>query len=148
MSDADEIAALVHAYARLLDAGDLDAVVSLFEHSTWRSLPHGSSLYGSAEVRPVYENLMARAGGVRTKHLLTNVSVEVAPGATTASSHCYWTVLRSDPGGPIDIALSGQYTDTFEKVDGRWRFTDRLIATDLTGGPADPPGRSDGGAGS
>jgi hypothetical protein len=39
MSDSEAITALVHSYARLLDAGDIDGVVALFEHSTWRSLP-------------------------------------------------------------------------------------------------------------
>ena len=46
MSDADEITALVHSYARLLDRGDVDGVAALFEHSTWRSLPNGSVLRG------------------------------------------------------------------------------------------------------
>jgi ketosteroid isomerase-like protein len=133
LSDSDEIAALVHAYARLIDAGDVDAVVALLEHSTWRSLPNGSTRRGSGEVRSVYENLMAGDGSVGTKHLLTNLTIEVAPDATTASSHCYWTVLQGAPGERIEITLSGQYTDTFEKVDDSWRFTDRLITVDLTG---------------
>ncbi len=138
MSDADEITALVHSYARLLDSGDVDAVAALFEHSTWRSWPRGSVLRGTAEVRPVYENLLAQDRSRHTKHLITNLSVDVEPGATTASSHCRWTVLQGTPGEPISITLSGQYTDTFEKVDNRWRFSDRLITTDLTGEPSNP----------
>ena len=132
MSDTEEIKELVHSYARLLDGGDVNGVVDLFERSTWRSLPHGAVLRGSAEVRPVYEKLLARDDDRRTKHLITNLSIDVEPGATTASSHCYWTVLRSAPGEPIGISLSGQYTDRFEKFDGHWRFVDRLITTDLT----------------
>ena len=140
MSDVDEITALVHSYARLLDRGDVDAVVALFEHATWRSEPAGSVLRGSAEVRPVYERMTASGGGRRTKHLLTNVSVEVEPGATTGSSHCYWTVLQATASGPrIDVILSGQYTDTFDQVDGRWRFADRLITVDLNGDPSSSP---------
>ncbi len=133
MSDVDDITALVHSYARLVDGGDVDAVVALFEHSTWRSWPNGSTRRGAAAVRPVYENLMARDGDHRTKHLITNLSIEVAADATTASSHCCWTVLRSAPGETIAIDLSGQYTDTFERAEGGWRFTDRLISVDLTG---------------
>lgn len=132
MSDRDELTALVHSYARMVDGGDLDGVVALFEDSTWRSLPNGSVLRG-AEVRPVYEQLLAGDDAPRTKHLITNLTVTVAPGAATASSHCYWTVVEGRPGGSIGIALSGQYTDTFEKVDDRWRFADRLITVDLTG---------------
>jgi hypothetical protein len=50
------------------------------------------------------------------------------------SSHCYWTVLQNATAGHIVITLSGQYADSFEKVGDTWRFTDRLITVDLTGG--------------
>lgn len=132
MSDADEIRALVNSYARLLDRGDVDAVVALFEHSTWRSLPHGSMFRGSAEVRPVYEDLLAQGSGYRTEHLITNLNVTVAPDGTRATSHCYWTVLQGAPGEHIGITRSGQYADT-EKFDYSWRFADRLITVDLAG---------------
>jgi hypothetical protein len=140
MSDEAEITALVNSYALLLDSGDMDAVSNLFEHATWRSDPYGTVLRGSAEVRPVYERLkVAAAGSPRTKHLLTNLTVTVEPGAQTASSHCYWTVLQNVvPTQRIDIILSGQYSDQFEKSDGKWRFTDRLIKVDLQGDQSAP----------
>ncbi len=134
MSDFGEITALVNSYAVLLDGGDLDAVAALFAHSTWRSEPDGHVLRGTEEIRPVYEQLKVPEGGPRTKHLLTNLTVRVEPEATTASAHCYWTVLQNvGPGRPINVILSGQYTDTFKKVDGAWCFADRLITVDLTG---------------
>ena len=83
-------------------------------------------------MRPVYERLVAHDGG-HTKHLLTNLTVDVKPQETTASAHCYWTVLKSEaPGQPINIILSGQYVDRFEKVADVWRFSDRLIQVDLS----------------
>jgi ketosteroid isomerase-like protein len=134
MSDLGEITALVNSYALLLDGGDMDAVAALFAHATWRSAPEGHVLRGVEEIRPVYEQLKSQEGDPRTKHLLTNLTVEVEPGASTAAAHCYWTVLQNvGPGRPITIILSGQYTDTFEKVDDTWRFADRLITVDLTG---------------
>ena len=134
MSDLGEITALVNSYALLLDGGDVDAVAALFAHSTWRSEPEGHVLRGVEEIRPVYEQLTSHEGSPRTKHLLTNLTVDVEPEATTASAHCYWTVLQNiEPGRPINVILSGQYTDTFEKIDGAWRFADRLITVDLTG---------------
>ena len=39
----------------------------------------------------------------------------------------------SVPHQRIDVILSGQYVDTFEKVGGTWRFADRLIKVDLEG---------------
>jgi ketosteroid isomerase-like protein len=139
MSDLGEITALVNSYALLLDGGDMHAVAALFTHSTWRSEPEGHVLRGVEEIRPVYEQLKAQEGGARTKHLLTNLTVEVEPEASTASAHCYWTVLQNiGPGHPINVLLTGQYADTFEKVDGAWRFADRLITLDLTGDASAP----------
>jgi hypothetical protein len=134
MSDLGEITALVHSYALLLDGGDMDGVAALFEHSTWRSEPAGQVLRGVEQIRPVYEQLKTYGGSPRTKHLLTNLTVDVEAGASTASAHCYWTVLQNiEAGRPIEIILSGQYTDKFEKIDGVWHFADRLITVDLTG---------------
>jgi hypothetical protein len=139
MSDESEITALVHSYAILLDNGDMDAVAALFEHSTWRADPGDTVWRGSAEVRPVYEQLIVPDGGPRTKHLLTNLTVDVEPGASMATSHCYWTVLQNVRAGePITIIFSGQYTDTFERIEGNWHFADRLITTDLTGNLSSP----------
>jgi hypothetical protein len=133
MSDVAEITMLVHSYARLLDRGDTDAVVALFEHSTWRSEASATVLRGSNEVRPIYQRLRD-PDRPRTKHLITNLTVDVEPGATAASSHCYWTVLQSVvPSQSIEVALSGQYVDAFSKVGGTWRFADRLITVDLGG---------------
>lgn len=137
MSDESEITTLVHSYARLLDGGDTEAVVALFEHSTLRSEPNGSLLRGVDEIRPIYQRLNAD-GAPRTKHLLTNLTVDVGEGATAAESHCYWTVLREGRSGGIDVMLSGQYVDRFEKVDGKWHFADRLIRVDLGGTQAEP----------
>jgi SnoaL-like domain len=140
MSDLGEITALVHSYALLLDGGDMDAVTALFAHSDWRSETAGVPtservLHGSEEVKPIYAQIKIHDDGTpRTKHLLTNLTIDLEPGASTASSRCYWTVLQNlEPGGPIEIILSGQYVDRFKKVEGAWRFAERLIQVDLTG---------------
>jgi hypothetical protein len=134
MSDLSDITSLVHSYALLLDRGDTDAVAELFRHATWRSEPNGQVLRGMDQIRPVYEQLKTPEGSPRTKHLLTNLTVEVDPGDITASALCYWTVLQNvESGRAINIILSGQYADRFEKSEGTWRFADRLIVVDLTG---------------
>jgi len=141
MSDLGEITALVHSYALLLDQGNMDGVTALFAHSTWHSEPaevvvSGSEqvLQGSEAVKPVYAGIKLYGGTPRTKHLITNLTVDVEPGASTASSQCYWTVIQGIvPGEPINVILSGQYIDEFHKVDGAWCFADRLIRVDLSG---------------
>ena len=134
-TEADEraVAALVHEYARLLDDGDLDGVAALFEYATWRSTETGQTLQGAREVRRVYDRVMLYDGSPRTKHLITNLVVELID-SSTANAHCYFTVLQGiTPGERIDVILSGRYLDQFKKVDGRWRFADRLFRSDLIG---------------
>jgi 3-phenylpropionate/cinnamic acid dioxygenase small subunit len=125
---------MVHSYATLVDDGDIDAVVALFEHATWRSDHNDTVRRGAAGVRPVYEQLAASRDAARTRHLLADVAVTVDPGAVTASSRCTWTVLRDGTDGSTDVVLSGQYVDRFAKVSGRWCFADRLITTGPPGG--------------
>lgn len=134
MDDRAEIATLVYDYARLLDAGDFDGVAALFEHATWRSAAHGTVLRGSGEVRTAYDRIRLHDGSPRTKHLITNLHIELGPGAHSASGRCYYTVLQGIvPGEPIETIVAGEYVDQYAKVDGRWRFADRLFIVDLEG---------------
>jgi ketosteroid isomerase-like protein len=135
VSDESEIAALVHRYAFLLDAGDVDAVAALFEDATWRSDRSDVVRRGAAEVRPVYEQLVSTADAAGTRHLISDLVVTIGPDAGSASARCHWTVLQADDGHPAAGNLSGRYVDRFTKVRGRWRFADRLITTDPGGSP-------------
>ena len=134
-TDRTEIAALVHAYASLLDAGDLDGVARLFEDATWRSAADGTVLRGVDQVRRVYARVRLYEDRTpRTKHLITNLNVDVSPDGTSATADCSYTVLQGiKPGEPIQVILTGRYLDRFEKTAGRWRFADRLFVADLIG---------------
>ncbi len=139
ISDEAEITALIHRYAILLDAGDIDAVTELFEDATWHSDRSDLVRRGAAEVRPVYEQLMAAAETAGTRHLLTDVVVTVAPDSSSASARSHWGVVAAHSDHPSEAVISGQYVDRFAKVDGRWRFSDRLITTDTGGPPSSAP---------
>lgn len=72
-------------------------------------------------------------GSPRTKHLITNLDVEI-DGADAASAQCYFTVLQAvGPGQPVETILSGRYVDRCRKVGARWRLADRLFVADLVG---------------
>ncbi|TMK66144.1 MAG: nuclear transport factor 2 family protein [Actinobacteria bacterium] len=130
--DRAAITALVHAYAELLDAGEFDALAQLFEHSTFGAAERTERLRGTAEVRRVFDDITRYEDGTpRTKHVISNLTVELA--GDTATSRCYFTVLQAAPDGPLVAILAGRYHDRFERVDGQWRFVDRLIHPDLFG---------------
>jgi 3-phenylpropionate/cinnamic acid dioxygenase small subunit len=132
VDDADAIQSLIHSYAELLDAGDLDGVAALFEHATWRSSSRTDVLRGAQQVREAYHGVILYDGVPRTRHVISNVTV-VCDDAPVATARCYFTVLQAVPGLALQPILAGQYHDEFERVDGQWRFTDRVILPDLIG---------------
>jgi 3-phenylpropionate/cinnamic acid dioxygenase small subunit len=136
MSDADaraEITALIHGYAELLDAGDLDGVATLFADADYGT-PNQGRIRGTEKVRKVYDPVILYDDGTpRTKHVITNVTITVEPGAMTASAKSYFTVLAQIDDTPLQPIIAGRYHDEFEHVDGAWRFSERMILPDLIG---------------
>jgi 3-phenylpropionate/cinnamic acid dioxygenase small subunit len=72
-------------------------------------------------------------GTPRTKHVTTNVIVEVDEEAGTAAARSYVTVFQARPGLALQAIMSGRYQDRFERRDGHWRFAERRVRIDLTG---------------
>jgi 3-phenylpropionate/cinnamic acid dioxygenase small subunit len=135
-TDRDEIAKLVFRYAELVDLGEFAAVAQLFAQATYRAVA-GADVHtrtGADEVRQQFERLVITYDGApSTKHVITNVVVDVDARAGTAVSRSYFTVLQARPTLPLQIIVAGRYHDAFARVDGAWRFTDRLIFSDLVG---------------
>ena len=131
--DVEAIRALIHRYAELIDLGDLNAVAALFTHGTWSSPGRGTPLRGAEQVRHAYDGVILYDGIPSTKHVISNVTIEVADDAATATARSYFTVLQARPDLPLQPIIAGRYHDRFERADGRWRFADRQIIPDLIG---------------
>ena len=131
-SDVDAISTLVMTYAERIDAGDLDGVAGLFEHATWRSSVRAESLRGTAEVRRAYDGVLLYDGVPATRHVVTNLVVELEP-PDRAQARSTFTVFQARPDFPLQPVICGRYHDTFERVAGAWRFADRLIVPELIG---------------
>jgi 3-phenylpropionate/cinnamic acid dioxygenase small subunit len=129
VGDRDEIAALVHAYAELLDGGDLDGVAHLFDRATWRA--GSGSRSGFEAVRPIYDRVILYDGVPRTKHVISNLDVFV--DGSTATARSYFTVLQAAPDRPLQPIMAGRYHDAFARDARGWYFTERLILDDLSG---------------
>lgn len=129
--DLESIRALVHRYAELIDLGELEQLADMFEHSTWSSPGRGEPLRGREQVLHAYDGVMMYDGIPSTKHVITNVSVEL--DGDTAAARSYFTVLQARPDLPLQPIIAGRYHDTFERAGDGWRFTDRQIIPDLIG---------------
>lgn len=132
--DEESIRALIVAYAERLDAGDLDGVADLFADGEFRSARGGTPLVGRDAVRRMYEPVLLYEGGVpRTMHVLGNIEVQRDAGGETATAHCTFVVLQAVTAGSLGPVLAGRYHDRFRRVDGAWRFAERVVHPDLRG---------------
>jgi hypothetical protein len=64
---------------------------------------------------------------------MTNLQVYVDDD-THARARSYFTVMQAVPGVlTLQPILTGRYADTFELIDGQWRFTERVVKMEQFG---------------
>jgi 3-phenylpropionate/cinnamic acid dioxygenase small subunit len=128
-----EIENLIAAYAELVDDGDFAGVGVLLADATFTG---GSRTVSGREAieKMLGDKLIVYDDGTpRTKHVTTNVAIEVDEEAGTAVSRAYFTVLQALPDLALQPIVSGRYYDRFERCDGQWRFAERRVRSDLVG---------------
>ncbi len=134
--DRDEIAVLLFAYAERIDAGDFAGLADLLAEAELTFEGYDTVVRGRQAVQSLYERGTRRHGNGTplTKHVTTNVIVEVAPTGRTATARSYFTVLQAVPGQlSLQPVIAGRYRDRFERAEGRWRFCGRHMLVDLAG---------------
>lgn len=130
-----DILRLMNEYCYAIDGGDLDGFASLFENSTFQIIgdPDGA-LIGKEAVRDMVRNVTLYDGKPHTKHVMSNVQVDVDESGNTATAQSYVTVFQAlPPDFPLQPIFLGHYHDVFEKAGGKWRFKSRKISPDLVG---------------
>ncbi len=136
MTDNDRVAisALVFAYAERLDAGDLTGVADLFADASLRTQGQPGALHGRDAVHALYAAMVLLYDGRPcTRHVTTNVVIDVDTSAGTASARSYFTVLQARPELPLQPIIAGRYQDEFVRRDGVWSFAERVISVELVG---------------
>ena len=138
----DAIRDLAHLYTHLIDEARLEEVSDLFAHAVYgqcdgAGTPLGpvrdSDPGGVLEACRSFIRMHGTPPRPRTKHVVTNLRVDVADDCRTATSLSYFTVLQATEELPLQPILSGRYFDAFAVADGEWRFTQRLTCIDLVG---------------
>lgn len=125
------IETLIYTYAERLDLGDLVGVGQLFADSTYG--PVGAEpLRGAQSVTDIMVASVQLHGGIpRTKHVTTNVIIEVA--ADTATARSYFTVFQACGGIDLQPIVQGRYHDEFRCCDRAWSFAARVVFMDAIG---------------
>lgn len=124
---------LIAAYAELVDDGDFAGLGALLADATFTG--SGTPVTGPEAIEKMFRDMLIvyDDGTPRTKHVTTNVALEVDEQAATAASRAYFTVLQAVPGLPLQPIVSGRYRDRFKRCDGQWRFAERRVLIDLVG---------------
>ncbi len=140
-----EIQALIFGYAERIDAGDFEGIGELFKYATIlagngdEDSKEGMKIQGADAVTEMYKNstrLYPADGTPKSKHVITNLIIEIADDDMTAKARSYYTVLQATDTLPLQPIITGRYHDLFERVkdDGnRWHFKQRTMITDQFG---------------
>jgi len=123
------LTAKIFGYAELFDTGQFDAFAAQFEHGVWHKAEPGAD----GVRRYLDEHVITYDGSPRTKHVTTNLVVDVDEEAGVATASSYVTVLQAAPDFPLQPVFAGRYRDRFERVDGDWRWLERRVIGDLYG---------------
>jgi 3-phenylpropionate/cinnamic acid dioxygenase small subunit len=123
-----QIRNLMNRYAHLMDQAKIDEVAQLFAHADVH-FPGGtvfrSDVNGLAAFYRKWNKIYEDTGTPRTRHVTTNVILE-DDGPNRAKSQAYVVVFQATPAFPLQPVIAGTYLDRFEKVDGKWRFAERV----------------------
>jgi 3-phenylpropionate/cinnamic acid dioxygenase small subunit len=123
-----EIENLMARYCRVYDDGDLEAYADLFEGATI------SGMAGRAEIIDFHRrNVYMYDGKPQTRHVITNIELDIDENAGRASGRCYLVCYQALPDFPLQPLFVGSYKDEFRRVDGAWRFSSRHFETHLAG---------------
>ena len=138
IDSARQIENLMYTYAERIDAGNLEGVADLFANGRIVATPEApleTAATGRDEVLGMYQGStrLYPCGTPRTKHVTTNIIIEVDDDAGTASARSYYTVFQQLDDFPLQPIITGRYHDTFHRIDGEWWFDQRTMLVDQLG---------------
>jgi 3-phenylpropionate/cinnamic acid dioxygenase small subunit len=124
---------LLYSYAERMDAGDFAGVAALFDRAAYGPAG-GPMLSGCAELESVLRSMVRLHGATpATKHVTTNVRVEIDEDGRGATARSYFTVLQALSDFPLQVVVAGRYHDRFAREQNDWRFVERVVWMDLMG---------------
>lgn len=130
LHDIEEIRALQHLYADLLDQGRADEIATtIFTEDAVEDHGHGiETAVGREQINDFFVSVTSRYAG--TMHAISNISIDV--DGDRASSRAYFQAYHwlkgdnDDPLRPADFVTNGIYIDELRKTSEGWRVSHRL----------------------
>lgn len=133
LEDIEAIRRLIYRYSFYVDRREFELLGDLLAEAvfrlTWESEGvETGEIVGKAEIEAWYANHLKNRRPSR--HVITNVVIDVAEDGDSATAEAYITSVGYDPEPP-PVLLSGHYEDRFEKRDGEWLFTQKYCVMEL-----------------
>lgn len=121
---------IVHAYVRALDQGDMNAAADLFAENGSFARPTAPDkvITGREAIRA---SLLSRPATVRTRHLSTNVMIDVESAEAAGGVSSLTMISVTPPEGAQPPFASpgpiwfGEMKDRFVLEGGQWKFLER-----------------------
>jgi len=121
---------IIHAYSRALDLGDMSAAADFFaeQGSMARPMAPDVVIRGREAIRAA---LLTRPKTLLTKHLSTNVMIDVLSRDEALGLSCLTMISTTPPSGvdPPYVTAGplyfGEFADRFVRERGEWRFLER-----------------------
>lgn len=127
---------LLYTYGELIDAGDFEGIGKHLSHAVLTSEGTDMETRGADAITQQYRattRLYPETGTPRTKHVITNLIVDVDEEAGTGRCRSCYTVFQRTDALPLQPIIAGRYHHTFERVDGEWRILMHHFFVDLVG---------------
>jgi 3-phenylpropionate/cinnamic acid dioxygenase small subunit len=132
VDDRGHIENLMARYCRLYDDGDFEAYAQLFSDA--RVVGPLSTLNSVDEIVAYHRsNCLLYDGSPQTRHVTTNIEIDVADDGLSAKGRSYVTIYQAVPNFPLQVIFVGGYIDEFAKINGEWRFAQREAVPYLVG---------------
>jgi hypothetical protein len=137
---------IVYLYSRALDLGDMSGAADFFAQNGSMARPMAPTevIHGRESIRA---SLLTRPKTLLTKHLATNVLIDVETRDTASGISSLTMIATTPPAGATPPHLSqgptyfGEFKDRFIRENGVWKFSERRGSIQLkfsgaVGGPS------------
>jgi hypothetical protein len=133
MDDVQAIKNIVLSYVERLDLGDLDGLSNIFARATVHT-QGGAPLRGAEAFKEFIKSSVHFYDGIpSTKHVVSNVMVEIDDERHSATARSYFTAFQARPELALQPILAGRFHDRLERDHDGWYIVERVIHPDLIG---------------
>ena len=134
LEDREAIRDLLAAYGSTLDARDFKGFSELFARDVGEWNGGMGVARGPAAIRTLMEKTIGSGGrgtGSHNFHIFSNARIELHGDRATAVSK--WAFIVQGDDGKPQLVYLGHYDDKLIRQDGRWKFLQRKVTTDIPG---------------